>query len=112
MSDKRTFTIHASNIGYTGGHYKSTTSSGAAKKAAAILFRLSENKKNKKEWKKYEKKVSTVHFTIRETTVRSAKKQHSYSASKQKLAKPIVFKEGKDDEYTINYKIILVPKAH
>jgi hypothetical protein len=112
MSDKRTFTIHHSNVGYVGGHYKSTSVAGAAKKAASILFRLAENKKGKKEWKKYEKKVSSVHFTIRETTVRSDKKQHSYTGTKEKLAKPVILKEGTDDEYKIEHKINLVAKKH
>lgn len=104
---KRNFTIEESNVGYTGGLYKSSTPQAAAKKAASVLFRVTENKKNKPEWRKYERKVSKVVFTIRETTNGSLKKEFSYSGKKEKLSEPIVFFEGEDNEYTIDYKIII-----
>lgn len=114
MSYKRNFTIEDSNIGYTGGIYKSTTPQSAAKKVASVLFRLSQNKKNKPEWRKYEKNVSKVIFSIRETTNGSSKKTYSYSGKREKLDKPLAFikdkqneNEDEDNKYYIEYKIIV-----
>lgn len=111
MVDKRTFTIVESSIGYSGGYYKGTAPFNVAKKVTTVLFRLAENKKNKSQWKKYEKKnLRTVHFTIRESTARSDKKHYKYDGSREHLKSPIVFNEGKDNEYEIEYKIVVKPK--
>lgn len=89
-----TYTVFESDIGFTGGHYKSKIPSGAAKKAATRMFRTT-NKKS-------------ISFVIRQTTQGSDKKLYKYKAQKKELDKPIVIViKGKEIVY--KYKIDIEP---
>jgi hypothetical protein len=66
-------------VNETGGRYKSSSPSAAARKAATKLF--------KKASKGTQSKVT---FCLRETTVGSKKKEYHYVATRVKLAKPLV----------------------
>lgn len=79
----KTYTIESSAIGVSGGRYKSDSPSGAAKKAASILFRKASKSQ------KY-KSVKKIKLCIRETTSGSEKKTFEYFATRVKLAKPVV----------------------
>ena len=88
----RTFTVVSSSIDKSGGRYKSETPGAAAKKAATKLFQ--KGKTNQK-----------ITFTIRETTSGSDKTHYTYTATREKLAKPVerVIKGVKIvNEYKIN----------
>jgi hypothetical protein len=90
MSNKRTFTIQASEIGFTGGVYKSDLPSKASKKAAKRLFELIEDKNGP-----YHSKFSNltkVKFILREKTQSSQKKTFFYEAEKQNLSSPKIVK--------------------
>lgn len=78
MVEKKSYTVESSAVDITGGRYKSSSPSGAAKKAARMLFR------------KCKKKVKKIRFVIRETTSGSGKKTFEYTATRTKLAKPVV----------------------
>jgi hypothetical protein len=81
MPNKRTYTIESSSTKVKGGRFKSTSPSGAAKKAASKLFRKA-MKKNKS--------LKKLTFCIRETTSGSDKNHFEYTATRVKLAKPLV----------------------
>ena len=78
MSSERTFTVHSSEFGLTGGNYKSSTPRAAATKAARILF------------KEHKKSTKVVKFILRETTRGSAKKEYFYQATLQRFDTPLV----------------------
>lgn len=84
MTGKRVFTIQASEIGFTGGDYKSDIPSKAAKKAGRRIFK---EIKDNKEFKKYASQNS-VKFILREKTADSDKKTFFYEAEIKNLAKP------------------------
>jgi len=89
-----TYTVHESDLGFTGGRYKSKTPSGAAKKAATRMFRTT-NKKS-------------VVFTIRQTTQGTDKKLYKYRANQVKLDKPFILTiKGVQIEY--KYKVDITP---
>lgn len=75
----KTYTVESSSVNETGGRYKSSSPSAAARKAATKLF--------KKASKGTQSKVT---FCLRETTVGSKKKEYHYVATRVKLAKPLV----------------------
>jgi hypothetical protein len=115
MSEKRTFKITESQIGYVGGSYKtnkSLTPLSAATHAAKVLFKLAKNEKNKPEYKKYEFSKDLIKFTIREKTQGSKKEEFQYEAKIKTLHGDEVktIKRG-DIEYTIRHKIV-VRAAH
>ena len=83
MPGKRTFTIESSCINVVGGRYKSDTPNGTAKKVASKLFRKASKSQKYKAMKK-------MRFCIRETTSGSDKKTYEYTATRVKLAKPVV----------------------
>jgi hypothetical protein len=82
-STTKTYTIHSSCINVTGGRYKSSSPSSAAKKAASMLFRRAAKMPKQKSCKK-------ITFCLRESTSGSDKKMFDYSATRVKLVKPIV----------------------
>ena len=87
----KTFKIAGSDIDFMGGLYhpnKTGTPGSAAKKAAKSLFRMVENKKNKPEWKKFERfnGHKTIKFILRESTSGSDKKSKYYEAKVIHLA--------------------------
>lgn len=87
MSGQRTFTRVRSN-GQTEGIYKSTTPSGAAKKAF-----------NKME-------VAKATVTIRETTQGSHKKEYKYHCERKKLKKAVtVERDGQVIKFKYETKI-------
>lgn len=89
MADKkRSFTIQASEIGFTGGDYKSSSPWSAAKKASKRLFQLVEKEEAYKEFKKLE----TIKFILREKTMGSEKKSYFYEGSVTELKEPIYIK--------------------
>ena len=73
----RHFTIQGSDIGFSGGHFKSDSPYKAAKKAARSLFTALE--KDSK-YARY-KSNKSVKFLLRETTQGSEKKSYYYDAS-------------------------------
>jgi len=83
MAGTKTYTIHSSCINVTGGRYKSSSPSSAAKKAASMLFRKAAKMPKHKSCKK-------ITFCLRESTTGSDKKMFDYSATRVKLVKPIV----------------------
>jgi hypothetical protein len=83
MAGSKTYTIHSSCINVTGGRYKSSSPSSAAKKAASMLFRRAAKMPKHKSCKK-------ITFCLRESTSGSDKKMFDYSATRVKLVKPIV----------------------
>lgn len=85
MSDKkRTFTIQASEIGFSGGDYKSDLPSKAAKKAAKRVFALAAKDAS---YKKFDSK-KTLWFVLREKTRDSEKKVSFYKGMIQDLKNP------------------------
>ena len=87
---KRSFTIQASEIGFTGGVYKSDLPSTASKKAAKRLFQLIEDKSGP-----YHSKfgnLTKVKFILREKTQGSPKKTFFYDAEKKNLTSPKIIK--------------------
>lgn len=85
MSDKkRTFTIQASEIGFTGGEYKSDLPSKAAKKAAKRIFALAAKDAA---FKKFSDR-KTLWFVLREKTRGSDKKVFFYKGLVQDLKNP------------------------
>ncbi len=81
---KRTFTIQASEIGFSGGEYKSDIPSKAAKKAANRLFELvSKNDA----YKKFSD-LTSIKFILREKSKGSDKKTFFYDATKKDLRSP------------------------
>lgn len=83
MAGSKTYTIHTSCINVTGGRFKSSSPSAAAKKAATSLFRRASKMQKYKSYKK-------ITFCLRESTSGSEKKMFEYSATRVKLVKPIV----------------------
>ena len=90
MTTKRTFTIQASEIGFTGGVYKSDLPSKASKKAAKRLFELIEDT-NGPYHSKYGN-LTKVKYILREKTQGSVKKTFFYEAEKHNLASPKIVK--------------------
>ena len=90
MSDnkKRSFTIQASEIGFQGGDYKSSSPWSAAKKASKRLFQLVEKDPAFKDFKK----LDTIKFILREKTQGSDKKSYFYEGSVEELKEPIYIK--------------------
>lgn len=85
MSDKkRTFTIQASEIGFTGGEYKSDLPSKAAKKAAKRVFALAAKDAA---FKKFADK-KTFWFVLREKSRGSEKKVFFYKGMVHDLKNP------------------------
>ena len=89
-----TYTVHESDIDFTGGRYKSKSPSSAAKKAASRMFKMT-NKKH-------------VVFTLRQTTQGTNKKLYKYRAEKIKLDKPVIL-TIKGVEIIYNHKIDIKP---
>lgn len=87
MSAKRTFTIQASEIGFSGGHYKSDLPSKASKKAAKRLFELIDTSNT---YKSFDGKK--IKFILRETTKGTEKKTFFYEAEKKNLSTPKIIK--------------------
>lgn len=85
---KRTFTIQASEIGYKGGEYKSSSPWSAAKKASKRLFQLIEKEPAYKDFKK----LASVKFILREKTQGSDKKSYFYEGTVEELKEPIYIK--------------------
>lgn len=109
-SVQRTFKITDSEIGYSGGTYKTNKSGtplSAAQRAASVLFRLARNEKQNPKHKKYEFSKDVIKFTIRETTRGSDKGEYQYEAKIHKLRGDEVktIKRGKA-EYKVEYKIV------
>jgi hypothetical protein len=90
MTTKRTFTIQASEIGFTGGVYKSDLPSKASKKAAKRLFELIQDKTSPYHAK--HANLTKVKFILREKSQGSAKKTFFYEAEKKDLASPKIVK--------------------
>lgn len=89
MSEKRTFTIQASEIGFVGGVYKSDLPSKASKKAANRLFQLTQDEKSPF----YKHRDATkIKFILREKTQGSQKKTFFYEAEKKNLSQPKIIK--------------------
>jgi hypothetical protein len=115
----RYFTIAGSDIGFVGGRYKagkSGTPVSAARKAAAVLFRMIENKKHEQKFNKYHAYAhhKGIKFIIRETTQGSSKDTYYYEAVSTPLKTPKVIKRG-DVEITLTKKIEVkahLPSAH
>lgn len=93
MTEKsNTYTVYSSDVGFTGGRYKSASPAGAAKKAASRIFRTT----NKK----------TLTLVIRKTTQGSDKTLYKYKAEHIKLKKPIILTiKGKEIKY--EYKTVV-----
>jgi hypothetical protein len=83
---KRSFTIQSSEIGFTGGNYKSDAPGKAAKKAAKRIFKLIETVP---EYKKFASNES-IKFFLREKTQDSEKKVYVYETSIKDLKTPKV----------------------
>lgn len=81
MSTERTFTIDSSEVGVVGGRFSSKTPGSAAAKAGRKLFAEDTKKK-------------AIRFTLRETTLGSAKKSYTYIATKEKLDSPRTIERG------------------
>ena len=106
----RAFKIADSEIGYSGGTYKTNKSGtplSAAQRAASMLFRMARNEKSNPKWKKYQTSKDMIKFTIRETTRGSAKSEYQYEAKIHKLRGDEVktVKRG-GVEYQVEYKIM------
>jgi hypothetical protein len=95
MVEKRSFKIVGSNVSETGGNYKGTSPSSAAKKAASMLFR----KSNK----------TTFKFILKEKTQGSEKKSWFYEATIEKLKNPIVIESWKKKDGT---PVMITKKVH
>lgn len=89
----RSFTIHKSDIGETGGRFIGNAPYQVAAKVARSLF---------KHASEHKKKVHEMRFTIRETTEGSDKKMFTYIGLKKSLHKPIIVKRG-DVEIKIHH---------
>lgn len=100
----RTFTIDNSCIDVDGGRYKSTTPSGAAKKAASRLF------KKAKGSAKY-KTIRKLTFCMREITQGSDKEKYHYKANRVKLTKPLEREIG-GVKIVNNFKIVIEADTH
>lgn len=99
---ERNFTIQGSDIGFTGGHYKSSTPYNAGTKAGGMLFRMIQYgvkyNTDKKKYAKYAKFASLakyanekkIKFILRETTQDSNKKSYYYEVAQTKLKTPII----------------------
>lgn len=123
---ERTFTIQGSDIGFSGGLYKSTSGPvTAAKKAARILFRMvmygvkyQENHIANKKYAKYAKyaafaKDKTIKFLLRETTRGSEKKSLFYEGSKLNLKTPVVItRNGVEVTIEHKYDVKVCHEAH
>lgn len=83
---KRSFTIQSSEIGFTGGDYKSDAPGKAAKKAAKRLFKLIETVDEYKSFASHDK----IKFFLREKTRGSDKKVYVYETSVHDLKTPKV----------------------
>lgn len=81
---KRTFTIQASEIGFTGGEYKSDSPNKAAKKAANRIFKLITEEEAYKEYATNE----SIKFILREKTRGSEKKTYFYEGFVKHLDTP------------------------
>lgn len=106
MAGTKTYTIHSSCINVTGGRYKSSSPSSAAKKAASMLFRKAAKMPKHKSCKK-------ITFCLRESTSGSDKKMFDYSATRVKLVKPIVrVINGVEivNKFKITVKAVKLPK--
>lgn len=100
-----TFTIMGSGIGFVGGNYKNDHPSQAAKKAGKALFKQLENGK----YSKYKNKKN-IKFILRMRDRHGPGKTYSYSASREKLKKPIEVKDkNKNVLYTVYYNYSVVP---
>lgn len=86
MLDKRSFKVSMSSFGVVGGRYISSTPSSAAKKAARILFRQSDNGPPSAGGK-----PMTVTFELRETTRGSKDTVFAYRAVREKRTTPTNF---------------------
>jgi len=94
MSSK-TYTLYKSQIGLSGGRFKSSTPMSAAKKAASKVFKAMDGRGSA---------LKVIHFAIRETTSKSDHKVFKYVAKRIELAKPVVLNiKGKEIVY--RYKI-------
>lgn len=115
----RFFTIAGSDIGFSGGRYrtdKSGTPVSAARKAASILFRMIENKNNDPKFNKYHTFAhhKGIKFIIREQTQGSNKDTYYYEAVTHPLKHPKVIKLN-GVEITVTKTIEVkahVPSAH
>jgi hypothetical protein len=83
MVKNRTFTVESSCINVSGGRYKSSSPSSAAKKAASKLFKKASG------MSKF-KNIRKITFSIRETTSGSDKTEYHYKAGRVKLTQPVV----------------------
>ena len=101
---KKNYTIYWSAIGFKGGSYKSTSPTSAAKKAGNRLFKVANEDKNFDKFKN----VKALKFVLRETTRGSKHNVFTYSASRKKLAKPVVVKIG-NTEIVYKYTIDIAP---
>ena len=101
---KKNYTIYWSAIGFKGGSYKSTSPTSAAKKAGNRLFKVANEDKNYDKFKN----VKALKFVLRETTRGSKHNVFTYSASRKKLAKPVVVKIG-NTEIIYKYTIDIAP---
>lgn len=81
---KRSFTIQSSEIGFSGGEYKSDIPSKAAKKAAKRIFKLIATEDDYKQYASRE----TIKFLLREKTRGSEKKSYYYETSIKDLKQP------------------------
>lgn len=116
---KRKFTIAGSDIGFEGGLYKSDSAGtpvSAARKAAAVLFRMIENKNKNPKFNKYHSFAhhKGIKFIIRETTRGSTKESYYYEAVAHPLKTPKVIKRG-DQEIVVTKRIEVkahLPSAH
>lgn len=113
----RRFTIAGSDVGYSGGSYKTSGSPlHAAQKAARMLFRVvrlgASHVKNPKEHPahaKYAKyasfeKQKKIKFLVRETTKGSNKESFYYEATIKALDKPVIVTRS-GVEYKIETKV-------
>jgi hypothetical protein len=117
--NKRNFTVAGSDIGFEGGVYKTNKSGtplSAARKAAAVIFRMIENKNKNPKFNKYHSFAhhKGIKFIIRETTRGSAKESYYYEAVAHPLKTPKVIKRG-DEEIVVTKTIEVkahLPSAH
>jgi hypothetical protein len=84
---ERTFTVQGSDIGESGGSYKGSSPSTAAKKAARILF-------NKVQKPSKGKAPKSIKFILRETTQRSVKKSYFYEGFVTYFDEPKIVSRG------------------
>lgn len=90
----RSFTVAESEIGVSGGRYKSETPGAAAVKAARMLFKELSGRSGKK--------PTAIHFVLRESTRGSNHEQYAYIGIKEKLENTLVIKRG-DKEIKIEH---------